>query len=55
MLALSLLPIAALFMATARAATFGKNIVPFLPMVRQFHPLVSIPWAVLINLLVVFF
>ena len=55
MLALSLLPVAALFIATAQAAgSFGKNVVPYIPQVPHFHPLVSIPWTVLINFPVIF-
>ena len=53
--ALSLLPLAALFIAIApAAATFGKNVVPYIPQVLQSHPLMSIPWVMLINLLVIF-
>jgi len=36
MLALSLLPAAALFIATAKAATSFKNVVPYIPQVP--HP-----------------
>ena len=55
MLALSLLPVAALFIAPAQAAgSFGKNVVPYIQQVSHFYPLVSIPWAVLINLPVIF-
>lgn len=36
--ALSLLPVAALFIATAKAATSFKNVVPYIPQVPHFHP-----------------
>jgi hypothetical protein len=57
MLALSLFSLAALFIATVQAGSFGKNVVPYIPQVYLFyppHPHYSFLWAVLINLAVIF-